>query len=152
MKLKTKVQKRRNYETHRNINKPFEIIGNFNKQLNHTMSSNIRIKRICQHCENEFIAKTTVTKYCGDNCAKRAYKARKKAEKMEASNEETKKQIEKLIIEIQAKEFLTIKETCQLLGLSRTTVWRAIKNGRIKSAKFGTRVIIRKEDLHTLFN
>lgn len=116
------------------------------------MSSNIRIKRICQYCEEEFVARTTVTKFCGDNCAKRAYKARKRAEKVEASNQETKKKIERPIIEIQAKEFLTIKETCQLLGLSRTTVWRAIKQERIKTAKFGTRVIIRKNDLHELFN
>lgn len=116
------------------------------------MSSNIRIKRICQHCENEFVAKTTVTKYCGNDCARRAYKARKKEEKIDASNDETKKQIERPLIEIQAKEFLTIKETCQLLGLSRTTVWRVIKNGRIKTAKIGTRVIIRKDDLHELFN
>ena len=116
------------------------------------MSSNIRIKRICQHCGEEFIAKTTVTQYCGDPCAKRAYKARKKAEKIEASNEETRQQIEQPIIELQAKEFLTVQETCQLLGISRTTLWRIIKDGRLKTAKLGTRVIIRKADLQDLFN
>lgn len=116
------------------------------------MSSNIRIKRICQHCGEEFIAKTTVTQYCGDRCAKRAYKARKKAEKIEASNEETRQQIEQPIIELQAKEFLTIQETCKLLGISRTTLWRIIKDGRLKTAKLGTRVIIRKLDLQDLFN
>ena len=81
------------------------------------MSSNIRITRICQHCEKEFIAKTTVTKYCSDTCAKRAYKARKKAEKIAASNEKTKQQLEKPIIEIQAKEFLSIKKPVSLLAL-----------------------------------
>jgi len=53
------------------------------------MSSNIEIERICQHCDKDFIAKTTVTKYCSDDCAKRAYKARKRAEKTEISIAET---------------------------------------------------------------
>lgn len=116
------------------------------------MSSNIRIKRICQYCESEFIAKTTKTKYCSDPCAKRAYKARKKAEKIEASNQETKKIIDQPMIDLQAKEFLNMTETCKLLGISRTTLWRAIKDGRLKTAKIGRRVIIRKQDLNNLFN
>lgn len=40
------------------------------------MSSNIKIKKNCQHCGQEFIARTTVIKYCGDYCAKKAYKAK----------------------------------------------------------------------------
>ena len=50
------------------------------------MSSNIRVQRICQFCGKEFTARTTVTKYCSDVCAKRAYKARKRTEKVEISN------------------------------------------------------------------
>lgn len=46
------------------------------------MSSNIRVPKICQLCGAEFIAKTTVTKFCGDNCAKRAYKKRKREQKV----------------------------------------------------------------------
>ena len=53
------------------------------------MSSNIRIDKICQHCGEEFVAKTTVTKYCGDVCAKRAYKARKRKEKIQAAKAQT---------------------------------------------------------------
>ena len=116
------------------------------------MSSNIRIQRICQQCGNEFTAKTTVTKYCGDNCAKRAYKARKKAEKIDATNKATQKQIEKPILEIQSKEFLTGIETCQIFGISRTTLWRLIKQGKLKPANIGRKIIIRKSDLHNLFN
>lgn len=67
------------------------------------------VKRICQHCGNEFQAQTSVTKYCGDNCAKRADKARKRTEKIEASNEETRV-IQAPIVEIQAKDFLSIGE------------------------------------------
>ena len=53
------------------------------------MSSNIQVQRICQHCGKEFTARTTVTQYCGDNCAKRAYKAKQRAAKVESSNRET---------------------------------------------------------------
>lgn len=115
------------------------------------MSSNIRITRICQQCGTEFIAKTTVTKYCSDPCAKKAYKARKKAEKIEASQAETKAIKDKPILDLQAKEFLTVKETCELIGVSRTTLWRTIKRGSLKTASTGGRVIIRKEDLQELF-
>ena len=58
------------------------------------MSSNIRIPKICQHCGNEFIAKTTKTQYCGDNCAKRAYKARKKKAKLQNVKSIEKQRIE----------------------------------------------------------
>ena len=116
------------------------------------MSSNIRINKICQYCSNEFVAKTTVTKYCGDPCAKRAYKARKRAEKIEKSNVLTKKKITQPIIQIQAKEFLTIAEASQILSLSRTTIWRLIKKNRLNVAKLGNRVIIRKTDINQLFN
>lgn len=86
------------------------------------MSSNIRIKRISQHCGSEFIAKTTVTQYYSDNCAKHAYKARQKKAKIQISNKETKAIRLKPIEELKAKEFLNISETCRLLGLSRWTV------------------------------
>ena len=53
------------------------------------MRSKISVQRICEHCGDVFTAKTTVTRFCGDNCAKRAYKQRLKASKIEVSNKET---------------------------------------------------------------
>jgi hypothetical protein len=49
------------------------------------MSSNLFIPKTCQHCGSAFTARTTVTKYCGDSCAKKAYKARKRQEKIQAT-------------------------------------------------------------------
>ena len=98
------------------------------------------------------MAKTTVTKYCGDVCAKRAYKDRKRKEKIDSSVQQTATQVQLPVLELQAKEFLSIQETCQLLGISRTTLWRTIKKGRLKTASTGGRVIIRKRDLESLFN
>ena len=116
------------------------------------MSSTIRIPRICQHCGKEFIAKTTVTKYCGDDCAKKAYKVRMRKKKVEASQAETISMIQRPIKEIQAKEYLSIQETCQLIGVSRTTLWRLIKNQKLLAANTGNRVIIRRLDLERLFS
>lgn len=112
------------------------------------MTSYIRITKVCQHCANDFIAKTTMTKYCGDNCAKRAYKERKK---IKASFKEATKQIQRPITELQAKEYLFINEICQIFNVRRSTVYRLVKDQKIKAAKGGTRVIIRKSDLNQLF-
>jgi excisionase family DNA binding protein len=116
------------------------------------MSSNIRIKKICQHCGVEFIAKTTVTQFCGDNCAKRAYKKRKRLEKIQ-----TVKAVEEQVIDFresnfQDKEFLSINDTCQLLGASRMTIYRQIKNGTIPAVKIGSRVIIKRAEIDKLFS
>ncbi|MCC9138619.1 helix-turn-helix domain-containing protein [Pontibacter silvestris] len=42
-------------------------------------------------------------------------------------------------------------ETCQLLELSRWTVWRAIKAGELVAVKVGRRTIIKRVDLDQLF-
>ena len=115
------------------------------------MSTKIRLQRICQHCEAEFTAKTTVTQFCGDTCAKRAYKARKRQAKIEKSNAETQAIRNRPLEELQAKDFLSIAEACALLGLSKRTVFRLLQSGRIPAAKFGRRVIIKRTDLEQLF-
>lgn len=115
------------------------------------MSSNIRVQRICQHCSTEFTARTTVTKYCGDLCAKRAYKARHRKKKVEKSNAETKAIINKPNRELNAKAFLSIAEASKLLGVSRSTFNRMMKRGAVRFAKVGTRTIIRRADIESIF-
>ena len=53
------------------------------------MSCKIEIKRICEYCNTEFTAKTTVTKYCSHKCNQRHYKAKVKEQKINKSNSET---------------------------------------------------------------
>ena len=116
------------------------------------MSSNIKVQRICQYCNKEFTARTTVTMYCSDDCAKKAYKARKRVEKVAESDKETQTIRLKPIEGLKSKEFLTISEACILLSVSRWTIWRAIKNDNLRAAKLGRRTLIRHADLDALFN
>ncbi|WP_158860350.1 helix-turn-helix domain-containing protein [Lunatibacter salilacus] len=116
------------------------------------MSSNIRITRICQFCGNSFTAKTTVTKFCGDRCAKAAYKVRQKEEKINQSNTETSGQINLDWFAVSQKNYLNVKETCVLMGISRTTLWRLVNNHAIEVKEIGRKLIFRKADIETFMN
>ena len=116
------------------------------------MSSNILIQRICEFCGNEFTARTTVTKYCQHRCASNAYKARTRNSKIEKSNIETAKSVSIPIAVIQAKDFLRVEEVCGLLGISRSTVNRAIKENRLKAVRFGKRIVIKRTEIDSLFS
>jgi len=117
------------------------------------MSSNIKVQRVCQHCSKEFTARTTVTKYCGDNCAKRAYKLRQRNSKIETSNKETLQIISKPIEELKAKEFLTVRDVAKLLNLSIRTTYRLIDQGNIKGVNLAQRkTIVKRSDIDKLFS
>ncbi|HET8861261.1 helix-turn-helix domain-containing protein [Marivirga sp.] len=115
------------------------------------MSSNIRVPKICQHCGTEFIAKTTVTKFCGDNCAKRDYKKRKRDQKVQEVAPIVVQRIEYNQEQLKHKDFLSVDETCKLLGASRMTIYRQIKAGNIRAAKIGSRTIIKRTEIDKLF-
>ena len=115
------------------------------------MSSNIAIKRLCQHCGNEFTAKTTITRYCSHVCNKRAYKAQLKNEKIEVSNIETKQIKNRSVDELKAKEFLSVQDTCKLLGISHRTIYRLLQRGELKAVKVGKRTIFKRSEIDRLF-
>ena len=116
------------------------------------MSSNIKVQRICQHCGNEFTAKTTSTAYCSLQCNRRAYKAKIRANKVEVSNKETKQVKNRPIEELKAKEFLSVRDVSKLIGCSVRTVYRHIAYGNIKAVNIGQRITrIRRMDIDKLF-
>lgn len=117
------------------------------------MSSNIQVQRICQHCGNEFTARTTVTQFCGDNCAKRAYKVRQRAGKVERSNKETQRIKNQPIEELKAKEFLTVREVARLLNCSVRSAYYYIDSGTIKAVNLGQRITrVKRSEIDRLFN
>ncbi len=50
------------------------------------------------------------------------------------------------------KQFYTTKEISELLGVSRVTVFKQIKSGKIKAQKVGRNYIILKEDMPEMLN
>jgi excisionase family DNA binding protein len=114
------------------------------------MSSNIKVQRICQYCGNEFTARTTVTRFCSHRCASAAHKQKVRAAKIEQSNRQTQQIRNQPIEELKAKAFLSIADTCKLVGISRRTVYRLIERGELIIGKAGKRTIIRRSDLEQL--
>lgn len=119
------------------------------------MSSNIRVKKICENCGEEFEARTTVTRYCSHTCNRRHYKKLKKKEKLEQfekKNKEVKLQIPKVdFAALGDKYFLRIKEAAVLIGVSERTFYRLMENGTIKTYKLGGRTLIKRSDIDQLF-
>ena len=116
------------------------------------MSSNIRIQRICEYCNNEFTARTTFTKYCSHTCNSRHYKAKVKETKIDISNQESKGKVNLTLEKIKTKEYLTVQEVATLLNCSKRTVYYHIRNGSIHATNLGQRLTrIKKSTLDTLF-
>lgn len=132
------------------------------------MSSTIKLPKFCNHCGKAFIAQKTTTKYCGHKCNSAAYKKAKREEKV---NAEFKNQQSKIVspspvvatetlstpivgnhINLRDKEFLSVAETAQLVGASRWTIQRMIKDNRLPASKFGSRTIIKRTSIDNLFN
>ena len=116
------------------------------------MSSKIEVQRICQYCEQEFTARTTVTKYCSLKCGQKAYKARKRAEKIERSNTDTGRIKSQSIEQLKAKEFLTVREVAQLLNCSVRSAYYQIDSGTISAVNLGQRMTrVKRCEIDKLF-
>jgi excisionase family DNA binding protein len=120
------------------------------------MSSNIYLLKNCQQCNKTFTARTTVTKYCGSSCSKKAWKLKKRTEKINAAISITAitnqpKDNTNFILHTN-KEYLSITEASQLIGVSRWTIQRMIQNERLKAVQFGRKKILSKKQIENLFN
>lgn len=117
------------------------------------MPTKINVQRICQFCSKEFTAQTTKTKFCCNNCAKRAHKERKRTEKIQASNIETEQLRNKHLQELKAKEFLTVTEVSKLLNCSRQNIYKMINSGKLKAKNIlQKKTIVRRLDIDKLIN
>lgn len=116
------------------------------------MSSNIKVKRICQYCYNEFTARTTTTLYCSHRCNSAAYKAKIRAAKVEISNKETHRIKTQPIEELKSKEFLTVSEFARLINCSVRSAYYYIESGTIKAVNLGQRLTrIKRSEIDKLF-
>lgn len=116
------------------------------------MTSYREYKRICQYCGEVFIAKTKTTKYCSPKCGKRGYKKRKKEEDISEVKAEFHKESQGYDLEFLSKKtYLTVKEACAYLEISRTTLYRLRKKGFVPQIGIGSKVLFKREDLDEAF-
>jgi excisionase family DNA binding protein len=116
------------------------------------MSSNIEVQRICKHCGNEFLARTTTTLYCSKKCNSAAYKAKQRDDKVGKSNSDTLRIKTKPIEELQVKEFLTVKDVSILLNCSVRTAYYYINSGKIKAVNLAQRITrVKRSEIDKLF-
>lgn len=120
----------------------------------------MKIKKICEHCGLEFIAQTTVTKYCSKTCNSRAYKLniRELREKLTEATQPVPKTQSKpkedpnSYFALKTLDYLTIKEAAALLKCDKRTVYRMVKSGSIPAANLSIRKIrLLKKDIDALF-
>ena len=117
------------------------------------MSSKIEVQRICQHCGNEFKARTTVTRFCSHRCESAAHKQKVRAGKVEESNKQTQQVKTRPIEELKAKEFLSVTQVSKLIGCSRQNVYNLINTGKLKATNILLKkTIVKRSDLDKLFN
>jgi excisionase family DNA binding protein len=125
------------------------------------MSSNIRLKKKCEYCRHEFVAKTTATKYCSHHCNSRAYKKIRSQEKIRHTKRldrikpkglPTRKSVPWDYTQIQSKQLLTINEACVLLSITQVTLRRWLKDGIVTSGRIGKKHLIQREHLNHLLS
>jgi len=111
------------------------------------------LKKVCQHCGNVFTAKTTVTKFCSDDCAKKNYKLRKKQEAIFSSNNETQKIIlaepkikrEKIVTDEQ--ELIDIRVLAAVTSIGERTLYRIVKDKEFPKIKIGRSLLFHKKSV-----
>ena len=105
-------------------------------------AAKFEIKRKCQVCGQEFIAKTIESWYCSKRCSNIAYKRRKDEEKRNQRLDEIVKSIPK------HQDYIKVSEAYALFGISKDTLYRLIHKGTISHINLGTNQIrVSKEEL-----
>ena len=116
------------------------------------MSSNIEIKKKCEWCDNDFIARKTTTAYCSHRCANLAYKDRVRKERIATYQKELSiKEHNEPLKDLELREFFNPIEPAKLLGISRATIYRYLADEVIKSVQLKGKTLIRRKDIDTLF-
>lgn len=108
--------------------------------------SKLKIPKVCEHCGKPFEAKTVTTRFCSNECGHKADNARKKAGRKEAKRQE-------LIAQIPTnRPYISIAEAVLLFDISRDTIYRLVRTGKIPAVNLGERLTrISRAHLETMF-
>ena len=95
--------------------------------------SKLKIPKVCECCGKPFEAKTVTTRFCSHSCATKSGRERKKKKLL-------LDQMKDKIAEVQARPYISVSEASVLFGISKDTIRRLIKAGRIPAVNFGKRL------------
>jgi predicted DNA-binding transcriptional regulator AlpA len=119
------------------------------------MSSNQRIKKICAHCGDLFIAQKATTRFCSLPCAQRNYKLRAKEEKQKQNHEANaelldtgnKPRQERPVADrpVVAQELIDVKTLAAITSLSERTLFRLMKDETFPRLKVGRSLLFHKQ-------
>ena len=112
----------------------------------------MEIQRKCLWCGKPFIAHTMVTRYCSKSCTSKAYKDKKRKERLqEYEVGQAQKTLQSVGI-VADKPYLSPVDVAALLGISRATIYRHMANGLRCALQLRGRTIIRRSDLEKMFD
>jgi excisionase family DNA binding protein len=108
--------------------------------------SKLKIPKNCECCGKTFEAKTVVTRFCSKACAYKADNNRKKVGRQETKQQE-------LIAKIPTnRPYISIAEAVLLFGISRDTIYRFVRMGKIPAVNLGERLTrISRAHIETMF-
>jgi len=112
-------------------------------------ASSIKIKKTCEWCGQEFYAQRVITRFCCKQCNSKSYKAElRKAQVAEAT-----KAIEKENSQSRDKEFMSVRDAAQLLGITARSTYNLIYRGQLKASKLSSRMtIVTKESINEMLS
>ena len=112
----------------------------------------MEVQRKCQWCGKPFIAHTMVTRFCSKSCTEKAYKDKKRKQKLQEYEARQNEQPMQEVGIVGGKPFLSPAEAATLLGISRATIYRHMATGIIRALQLRGRTIIRKSDIEKMFD
>lgn len=102
--------------------------------------SKLKIPKICEHCGKPFESKTVITRFCSSACNQKARRQQKKQKFEEEVHNRLLQENISTIAEIQTRPYISIKEATVLFGISKNTLHRLIKSGKIPATNLGERL------------
>ena len=115
-------------------------------------ASKLKIPKICKHCGKPFKAKTVITRFCSVICINAAARQRKKQAIEEKRKQQILQESAAIIAEIQTRPYITVAEAVVLFGISKNTIHRLIKAGKIPAVNLGERLTrISRTHIETMF-
>ncbi|MFV0471004.1 MAG: helix-turn-helix domain-containing protein [Paludibacteraceae bacterium] len=102
--------------------------------------SQLKIPKIYEHCGKPFEAKTVTTRFCSDTCNNASLRLRKKQTLEEKRKQQVLQESKATIAEIQTRPYISIAEAVILFGISKNTIHRLIRAGKIPAVNLGERL------------